>query len=101
MVVPPPKRGVIRGIWGWAMLVTEFGTEVVAAPERFGPFSEVTPQSHVPNRLRSNDRDDFRANMRVLHLGELEVSAMSFSHLEIVRMAKLIRQYDPDAYYIN
>lgn len=86
---------------GWNMLVTEFSTEVVAAPERFELFSEVTAQSHVPNRLRSNDRDDFRANMRVLHLGELEVSTLSFSHLEIVRTAKLIRQYDPDAYQIN
>ncbi|MDW6066096.1 helix-turn-helix domain-containing protein [Streptomyces sp. FXJ1.4098] len=83
------------------MLVTEFSTEVVAPPERFELFSEVTARSHVPNRLRSNDRDDFRANMRVLHLGELEVSTMSFSHLEIVRTAKLIRQYDPDAYQIN
>ncbi|GLV76327.1 helix-turn-helix domain-containing protein [Streptomyces hygroscopicus] len=83
------------------MLVTEFSTEVVAAPARFELFTEVTDRSHMRNRLRSNDQDDFRAKVRFLDLGELQVSTMSFPHLEIVRTAKLIRQSDPEAYQIN
>ncbi|MGW1194202.1 AraC-like ligand-binding domain-containing protein [Streptomyces sp. NPDC002559] len=83
------------------MLVTAFSTEVVAAPERFELFTEITDRSHMINRLRSNDQDDFRARMRVLDLGELQVSTMHFPHLEITRTAKLIRQSDPEAYQIN
>ncbi|MFE5118285.1 helix-turn-helix domain-containing protein [Streptomyces sp. NPDC056669] len=83
------------------MLVTEFSTEVVAAPERFELFAETTGRSHMRSRLRSDDQDDFRAKMRVLDLGELQISAMSFSHLEIARTARLIRQSDPEVYLIN
>ncbi|WP_112470887.1 helix-turn-helix domain-containing protein [Streptomyces triticisoli] len=83
------------------MLVTEFSTEVVSAPERFELFTEITGRSHMPNRLRSNDQDDFRAKMRVLDLGEVQVSTLSFPHLEITRTSKLIRQSDPEAYQIN
>ncbi|MGV9757034.1 AraC-like ligand-binding domain-containing protein [Streptomyces tricolor] len=83
------------------MLVSSFSTEVVAAPERFELFTEITDRSHMPNRLRSSHQDDFRARMRVLDLGELQVSTMSFPHLEITRTAKLIRQSDPEAYQIN
>ncbi|MEU5698653.1 helix-turn-helix domain-containing protein [Streptomyces aurantiacus] len=83
------------------MLVSEFSTEAVAAPERFELFSEVTSQSHMRNRLSSKTQDDFRARMRVLHLGELQVSALAYSHLGIARTAKLIRQSDPEVYLIN
>ncbi|MYZ37246.1 MULTISPECIES: helix-turn-helix domain-containing protein [unclassified Streptomyces] len=83
------------------MLVTEFSTEVVAASERFELFTEITDRLYMINRLRSNDQDDFRARMRVLDLGELQVSTMHFPHLEITRTPKLIRQYDPEAYQIN
>ncbi|MFF0729773.1 helix-turn-helix domain-containing protein [Streptomyces sp. NPDC004134] len=83
------------------MLVTEFSTEAVAAPERFELFTEITNNSHMPNRLRSDHQADFLARMRALQLGELRVSTMSFPHLEIVRTAKAIRQHDPEAYQIN
>ncbi|MFE5872539.1 helix-turn-helix domain-containing protein [Streptomyces roseifaciens] len=83
------------------MLVTEFSTEAVAAPERFALFEEVSAGSHLRNRLRSNDRKDFRARIRLLDLGELQVSALSFPHLEIARTAKTIRQSDPEVYMIN
>ncbi|MEE4596067.1 helix-turn-helix domain-containing protein [Streptomyces sp. DSM 41524] len=83
------------------MLVTEFSTEVVAAAERFALFGEITAGSHIRTRLRSNDREDFRAKVHVLDLGELQVSALSFPHLEITRTAKVIRQSDPEVYMIN
>ncbi|GGZ42941.1 helix-turn-helix domain-containing protein [Streptomyces bluensis] len=83
------------------MLVTEFSTEVVAAPERFVLFEENTAESHIPTRQRSNDREDFRAKVRVVDLGELQVSALSFPHLEIARTAKMIRHSDPEVYMIS
>ncbi|MER5643754.1 helix-turn-helix domain-containing protein [Streptosporangium sp. NPDC002524] len=83
------------------MLVTEFTTEVVAAPERFALWQEVAAQSHVPNRHRSDDHDDFRARIRVMDLGPLQVSALAYPHLEIARTAKVIRQTDSEVYQIN
>ncbi|MFE3202476.1 AraC family transcriptional regulator [Embleya sp. NPDC059237] len=83
------------------MLVTEFSTGVVEAPERFALWQEVTERSHMRNGLRSDDHDDFRARMRGLDLGEVQVSALAFPHLEVVRTAKLIRQSDPEVYQIN
>ncbi|MEU9124428.1 helix-turn-helix domain-containing protein [Streptomyces sp. NPDC048506] len=73
----------------------------MAAPERFALWEETTARSHMRNRLRSNDSDDFRARMRTLDLGEVQVSALAYSHLEIARTTKLIRQSDPEVYQVN
>ncbi|WBB62917.1 helix-turn-helix domain-containing protein [Streptomyces sp. WMMC500] len=83
------------------MLVTEFSTEAVTASERFDLFADITSRSHMPSRLRSDRQDDFRARMRTLDVGELQLSTMSFPHLEIVRTPKSIRQGDPEAYQVN
>ncbi|MFS8198133.1 helix-turn-helix domain-containing protein [Streptomyces sp. CWNU-52B] len=83
------------------MLVTEFSTGVVEAPERFGLWEEATAQSHMRNRLRSDEQDDFRAGMRLLDLGDLQVSALAYPHLGMARTEKLIRQSDPEVYQIN
>ncbi|MFJ6662228.1 helix-turn-helix domain-containing protein [Streptomyces sp. NPDC091377] len=83
------------------MLVTEFSTESVAAPERFELFTEFTSRSHTVNRLRSNNQDDFRSSIRTLALGELQISNMRLPHLEITRTAKLVRQSDPEVYQFN
>lgn len=83
------------------MLVTEFSTGVVEAPERFALWEAATEQSHMRNRLRSEDQDDFRARMRGLDLGEVQVASLAYPHLEIARTEKLIRRSDPEAYQIN
>ncbi|MFB7957505.1 AraC family transcriptional regulator [Streptomyces sp. NPDC056045] len=83
------------------MLVTEFSTDAVAASERFALWEEATGQSHMRNRLRSNDHDDFRSRMRGLDLREVQVAALAYPHLEITRTAKLIRQSDPEVYQVN
>ncbi|MFE6774932.1 helix-turn-helix domain-containing protein [Streptomyces sp. NPDC057702] len=83
------------------MLVTEFRTDVVHARERFALWAEFTAQSHMPNRLRSDEQDDFRAAVCGLDLGEVRVSALAHPPLEIVRTAKLVRQADPEAYQLN
>lgn len=86
---------------GADMRVTEFSTEVVPAPERFVLWEETTARSHMRNRLHSKEQDDFRARMRVVDLGELQVSALAYPHLGVVRTAKMIRQSDPEVYQIN
>ncbi|MEU3414572.1 helix-turn-helix domain-containing protein [Streptomyces sp. NPDC006658] len=91
----------IKGVERRIMLVTEFSTEVVAAPERFALWEETTARSHMRNRLHSNARDDFLARMRGLDLGEIQVSALAFPQLEIARTARLIRQSDPEAYLVT
>lgn len=83
------------------MVVTEFSTEVVAPPERFALWEHFTAQSHMRNRLQSDDRGDFRAKMRVADLGEIQVSTLAYPRLEVVRTAKLIVQSDPEVYQIN
>ncbi|MFF7243608.1 AraC family transcriptional regulator [Embleya sp. NPDC008237] len=83
------------------MLVREFSTEVVAAPERFALWKEAMDRSHVCDRLDTNDHGDFRAGMRCLDLGEIRVSALSFPHLRITRTPKLIRRFDPEVFQIN
>lgn len=90
-----------NGYGGLGMLVTEFSTDVVAAPERFALWAEATEQSHMRNLLDSNDRRDFRARMRGLDLGEVQVAALAYPHLEIARTTRLIRQSDPEVYQIN
>ncbi|MEU1669996.1 helix-turn-helix domain-containing protein [Streptomyces sparsogenes] len=83
------------------MLVTDFNTEVVSAPDRFALWEETTNRSHIRNRQRSKNHEDFRARMRLLNLGEVHVSALSLPHLELVRTAKLVQQSDPEMYQIN
>jgi len=83
------------------MLVTEFSTETVAPPERFALWEEVSAQSHVRNLLRSDDQDDFRARMRILHLGDVQVSAMAMPQLDVVRTPRAVRQFDPEVYLVN
>ncbi|MFB7499272.1 helix-turn-helix domain-containing protein [Streptomyces sp. NPDC056161] len=81
--------------------MNEFSTEIVPAPERFELWADTTARTHVPNRLHSRDKDDFRARMRVVDLGELQTAAMAYPHLGVARTVQTIRQSDPETYLIN
>ncbi|MER0245577.1 helix-turn-helix domain-containing protein [Streptomyces sp. HSW2009] len=83
------------------MRVMEFRTDVVRPAERFALWQDFTSRSHMRNVLRSEDGDDFRASVRVLDLGEMQVSALGHPHVEIARTPKLIRQSDPEVYQLN
>ncbi|MEV5084529.1 helix-turn-helix domain-containing protein [Streptomyces sp. NPDC056159] len=83
------------------MLVRDLSTEVVAAKERFALWEEFSQESHMPNLLRSEHQDDFRAAMRVVGLGGVQVSVSSFPHLEVVRTPKLVRRCDPEMYQVD
>lgn len=86
---------------GWEMLVTEFSTGVVGAPERFALFADATSRPHMAYRLRSDDRHDFRATARLLRLGGVDICSHVNPHLELVRTPKLVRQSDPEIYTVH
>jgi hypothetical protein len=83
------------------MLLQEFRTEVVPAAERWDLWQDVASRTHLPNLLRSDDEDDFRATMRLLPLGDGQISLLTFPHLEIVRTPRAIRRFDPEVYQIQ
>ncbi|WP_461086597.1 AraC-like ligand-binding domain-containing protein [Streptomyces deserti] len=68
--------------------------------ERFDYWCSMTGNTLIPNMLRSAHASDFRAELRLLDLGAVQVSAMSCPPLESWRSAKLIRQSDPEMYQV-
>lgn len=83
------------------MLVTEFSTESLPPEDRFASWVELGARSLTPMFVRSDAEDDFRASMRLLALGDVQVSVLAFPSLQVHRNAKLIRQSDPEAYQVN
>lgn len=83
------------------MLVRDLSTEVVAAKERFALWEEFSHESYLPYLLRSEHQDNFRAAMRVVGLGGVQVSVSSFPHMEVVRTPKLVRRCDPEMYQVD
>ncbi|MEV6549064.1 helix-turn-helix domain-containing protein [Streptomyces sp. NPDC051597] len=82
-------------------LTSEFSTAVVPAAERFALWTELAAQSHVRNWLSSECAEDFHAWLRVLDLGDVRVSTLTYPSVEITRTPKLIRQDDPEVYQVN
>ncbi|GAA0585237.1 helix-turn-helix domain-containing protein [Streptomyces crystallinus] len=82
-------------------LTSEFTTMVVPPSQRFALWTELAGQSHVRNWLRSECAEDFNARLRVLDLGEVRVSTLTYPSVEITRTPKLIRQDDPEVYQVN
>lgn len=83
------------------MVVREFGTGEVAPRDRFALFQAFTARSHMPERLDSEHRDDFRAALHVLDLGDVQVSVLANSHLSADRTPALIRRRDPEVYQLH
>ncbi|MFI6283374.1 helix-turn-helix domain-containing protein [Streptomyces sp. NPDC051018] len=80
--------------------MTEFRTDALDAPERrVDQFEKAAGQWHVPNRFRSEE-SDFEARMRVLSLGDLQVSTLTYPSLDVARTPRLIRQADPEVFHI-
>ncbi|MFD8260749.1 AraC-like ligand-binding domain-containing protein [Streptomyces griseoluteus] len=78
------------------MTITEFGTVDVARDERFAKWCDLTADTLVPSMLRSDHEDDFRASLRVVDLGTVQVSALIYPSLVTSRPARLIRKSDPE-----
>lgn len=83
------------------MLVQELRTEAVPPAERWDLWQDIATRTHLPNLLRSERSDDFRAAMRVLPLGELQIAELDLPQLDTVRTPRTIRRFDPEVYQIN
>lgn len=81
-------------------MVAEFRTSHMSAAERFDYWCRMTADTLVPNALRSDHASDFQARMRLLDLGLVKVSQLSYPSLETRRPAHLIRRSDPEAYQL-
>ncbi|MFE9094348.1 helix-turn-helix domain-containing protein [Streptomyces sp. NPDC007264] len=82
------------------MLVTEFRTKDLPVAERFGCWHDMTASALIPNAIRSDHEANFRASARLLDMGGVKVSALSYPSLETRRTAKLIRRSDPESYQL-
>lgn len=82
------------------VLVTEFRTKDLPVAERFGSWHDMTASALIPSGLRSDHEADFRASVRLLDLGGVEVSALAYPSLETRRTPKLIRSSDPESYQL-
>jgi AraC-like DNA-binding protein len=83
------------------MIVTDFRTENLPVSERFGIWHDMADEAMIPTAIRSDHRDDFRATLRALDLGTVQVSTMTFPSLGSRRTAKLIRRSDPEFYQVG
>ncbi|GAB2606400.1 helix-turn-helix domain-containing protein [Streptomyces capparidis] len=83
------------------MMVKEFSTQIVAAQERFAMWEEFQSASHMRSILSSKNQDDFCARMRLLSLGDVQISALAHPHLKVVRTSRLVRQGDPEVYHVH
>jgi AraC-like DNA-binding protein len=77
------------------MIAAELRTVDLPVAERFGFWHDFTADTVMPTEISSDHADDFRATMRALDLGAVQVSAMTYPSMEIFRTAKLIRRSDP------
>ncbi|MDO0933312.1 AraC family transcriptional regulator [Streptomyces sp. DG2A-72] len=97
--MPSTTRGLPEGLHGLSgilrparALMQEFTTEVVPAAERFDLWQDISARTYMPHLLRTDCRDDFRATLRTLPLGDVQISSVAFEHLVSVRTTRLIRR---------
>jgi AraC-like DNA-binding protein len=80
---------------------TIFDSAELARADRFDAWRDLTADSLMPTVLSSARTSDFRASMRVIDLGTVQVSALTYSPLRSQRTPKLIRRSDPDLYSVG
>lgn len=97
------SRGVRVAEGEWRLVLTEtvFRSEDVPAAERFECWRDLLRQLHAPLDLDSEHRSDFRAEQRVLELGEVSVWPTRFQPVRFLRTPKLIRQSDPEGVHLS
>lgn len=82
------------------MIETVFDTEGLPAADRWESWYDISTKSHVPTSIRVSRQDGFHGTARILDLGTVQVSTLTFSPLTAARTAKLIRRSDPGAYQL-
>ncbi|GLW20225.1 helix-turn-helix domain-containing protein [Microbispora triticiradicis] len=80
------------------MQETVFRSEDLPVTDRFTRWRDMACQAHVPTMVRSEHERDFRATLRVLQLGAIQISSLTHPSLRVERTRKGIRQSDPGTY---
>jgi AraC-like DNA-binding protein len=83
------------------VIVVEFRTEDLPVSERFGFWHDMTANALISTLFKSDHRDDFRATLKALELGSVQVSTMTYPSLETIRTETLIRRSDPELYQMS
>ncbi|MFB9474175.1 helix-turn-helix domain-containing protein [Nonomuraea salmonea] len=79
----------------------EWRSADVPPAERFDWWCGLIGRHMMPLRISSEHEDDYRASLKVLSLGQATVSAPRYPDLHTVRTARLIRQGDPDQWWMT
>ncbi|MES4904137.1 MULTISPECIES: helix-turn-helix domain-containing protein [unclassified Streptomyces] len=83
------------------MIETLFRSDDLPVAERFESWRDLAFASHSPHVIRTEHAADFHGTLRVLDLGVVQVSVFSCPPLESARTPALIRQSDPEIYYLS
>ncbi|WP_031516637.1 helix-turn-helix domain-containing protein [Streptomyces sp. NRRL F-5123] len=70
------------------------------AADRFEWWLDVTASTLTPTVLTCDDTDDFRAGIRALRLGDVQVASVTYSSLRSRRTPALVRRADAETYYL-
>lgn len=76
-------------------------TDDLPAAERFPFWLEAIRHTVAPHEIRSDHATGFRASLRTMQLGPVQLTVMSQQALEARRTRKLIRQSDPEHYHFG
>src|SRR6476620_172977 len=83
------------------MNITEMRTEHLAPEDRFACWNEMYSRMYVSSLLSCDNSADFRAQARVVDIGEIQISDLAISTVEARRTTKMIRQFDPEVYLLQ
>jgi AraC-like DNA-binding protein len=91
----------MTGADGGAVVVDEFSTEGLPPGERFGYWAQLTARTQARAEMSSDHATGFRGELRLLHLGAVQVSVLTHQPLRCHRTPAMIRQCDPGRYHLS
>ncbi|MEU1043432.1 helix-turn-helix domain-containing protein [Streptomyces sp. NPDC005551] len=78
-----------------------FRTVDLPVGDRFEAWTERLGRTHAPMELASDRTADYRAQQRLIQLGDVTVWPATFDQLVFRRTAKLIRRSDPEVLHLS
>ncbi|GLW12802.1 AraC family transcriptional regulator [Microtetraspora sp. NBRC 13810] len=83
------------------MMERAFDSETLPLSDRLNAWDDLMSRTHVPTVFSVERTVAFRAALRVMDLGAVQVTGMTYSTLRSQRTPKLIRRSDPELYAIQ
>lgn len=80
------------------MLAKVFDSRDLPVEDRIEAWRDLTERALAPNEFRIADPARFRATLRAVDMGEVQVTALTYSALRSRRTPRLIRRSDPAGY---